>query len=668
MFEKILIANRGEIALRIIRTCRKFGIKTVAIFSEIDSRSVHVREADQAVLLPSSSRSPYLDKDAIINIALRFRCDAIHPGYGFLSENPEFVEMVNSSGIVFIGPPGPVIAMLGDKIAAKSLAENAGIPVVPGHNKAIIDLKEVELVAEKIGYPVLIKPAAGGGGRGMRIVRRKEDIQRFFRESQEEMRKAFGDTRVFLEHYIENPRHIEVQIIADNFGNVVHLGERECSIQRRYQKIIEEAPSPAVNQRLRHKLGEMACAIATEAGYTNAGTVEFILDEHGNFYFMEMNARLQVEHPVTEMVTSLDVVELQLRVAAGERLPLKQEDVYIKGWATEARICAEDPARGFMPSTGMITRYAMPRGKNIRTDSGIEAGSLVTVHYDSMLAKVVGWGKSREESIEALIQALNRSHIEGVITNVDFLNAILNHPAYVKGELSTNFIEEHFKDGKFDINPPLEYLHYMVIASTLVFHNRQNLVRLSLKPMIAKVGHAHEQKKEFFYIVKSEDDIFKVKIVPDSKPNLWKIWIDKEYYEVVTPEFEFYRRRLRLKINGKVQYFRLQYRENFIWAAFSGITRIFEIYNPREWELARYMPKLKKIEPDNALLSPMPGLVVSINVRKGDRVYKGQDLVVLESMKMESGVSSPCDGEIEDIKVQEGQAVETGDILITFKL
>lgn len=668
MFKKILIANRGEIAVRIIKTCKKLRIKTVAVFSEIDSRSVYVREADEAVpLRDSSGIIPYLNKEEIIRIGLELECDGIHPGYGFLSENPEFAEMVTASGMKFIGPPADVIARMGDKIAAKLLAKGVGLPVVPGNDQPIENLEGAKKIAETIGYPILLKPAGGGGGRGMRIVRTNEELPIAFRESQEETRKPFGDKRVFVEQYITDPRHIEVQIIADSFGNVIHLGERECSIQRRYQKIIEEAPSSAVTIELRNKLGEMACALAKEVGYINAGTVEFILDHQGNFYFMEMNTRLQVEHPVTEMVTGFDLVELQLRIADGEPLPLKQENIKIKGWATEARICAEDPSRGFLPSTGMITRYALPMGKNIRTDSGIEAGSLVTVHYDSMLAKIIAWGETREESIKSLIQALNRSHIEGVVTNIDFLNAILNHPDYLKGEISTSFIDEHFKEGRADISPPVKYLHFMAIASTLVYHNRQNLVRLSLKPMIAKVGHAHRRKRGVSYVVQSEGVSFQLRLAPQPQTNRWNIEVDGKDYDVITPKFEFYRRRLKLTINGEVQYFRMQYQGNFIWVAFSGITQIFEIYKPREWELARYMLKKEKVELSNVLVSPMPGLVVGINVKRGDRVYRGQDLIVLESMKMEMGVSSPCDGVVDEIKIKEGQAIEAGDTLITFK-
>jgi len=668
MFSKILIANRGEIAVRIIQTCRKLGIQTVAVFSEIDSRSLHVREADEAVYLgPSPSESSYLVKERIIEAAQKQQCQAIHPGYGFLSENAELAEMAVRAGVVFIGPSPEVIATLGDKIASKKIAEKAGVPVVPGHARPVADPEEAIAIAQKIGYPILLKPAAGGGGRGMRIAHQADQLKPALKAGQEETRKAFADDKMFLERFIVNPRHIEIQIMADNFGKVVYLGERECSIQRRYQKIIEESPSMAVDQKLRRRMGEMACALARAAGYSNAGTVEFILDPAGDFYFLEMNTRLQVEHPVTELVTALDLVELQIKVAAGQPMAFQQEDIANEGWSIEARICAEDAGRNFLPSTGLITRYAAPRGKNVRVDSGIQAGSMVSVYYDSMVAKVISRGATREEARNTLIQALNRYHIEGVTTNIDFANAILNHPAFIEGQLSTAFIEEHFNSGRVKIAPLQEHLEHMAIAATLVYHNRQSLVRKSLKPMAARLGVSHLQESPPQYMVKGEDTFLEIKLAQAGDSLTWTITVDDRDYEVITPDFEFYRRRLKLKINSQYHYFRLQYSGKYFWTAFCGITRTFEIYSPREWQLARHMPEETKKAGENLLLSPMPGLVVEINVQKGERVYRGQDLVVIEAMKMESGVSSPCDGEIEEINVEIGQAVETDDVMIKFK-
>ncbi|MFH0811940.1 MAG: acetyl-CoA carboxylase biotin carboxylase subunit [Pseudomonadota bacterium] len=668
MFKKLLIANRGEIALRIMRTCKQMGIGTVAVFSEADFRSLHVREADEAAFIGSPKpAASYLVKEKMIDVAIKYNCQAIHPGYGFLSENYEFAEMVFKAGLIFIGPSPSVIATMGDKVASKALAIKAGLPVVPGCLQPLSDLKEALTIAEEIGYPVLLKPTAGGGGRGMRVVTRQEELASALKSSREETRKAFGDDKVFLERYIPHPRHVEIQIVADHHGTVIHLGERECSVQRRYQKIIEETPSTAVDNALRSKLGTMACKLAREVGYTNAGTVEFILDREKNVYFMEMNTRLQVEHPVTEMVTFVDIVELQLLIASGKPLTDRKEEVSINRWAIEARICAEDPSRGFFPTTGMITRYTAPRGSHIRVDSGIEDGSLVSIYYDSLLSKVIAWGETREEARKALVHALNGYHIEGLVSNVDFVNAILNHPAFIAGQLSTGFIEEHFENGETKIPPPRELLQRMALVATLVYHNRGNLARSSLKPLVAHVGGTSHEKPWHQYMVKGENDLFEIRLQGEQISRTWTIWVNESRYEVVTPEFEYYRRRLKLKINGETPLFRLQYHGNFIWVAFCGVTRTFEIYSPLEWKLAQYMPKPKKVPVDDVLRCPMPGLVVEIKVNKGERIYRGQELVIIESMKMESGVASICDGEIDEVMVTVGQPVETGDILFTFK-
>ena len=670
MFKKILIANRGEIACRVIESCKRLGIETVAVYSDIDKRSLHVRQADEAVCLGEApSEASYLAMDKIIAAAKARGCEAIHPGYGFLSENGAFAELAAKEGLAFIGPDPDVIRTLGDKISSKEVAEKAGVPVVPGHAEPVQSLEEARTIAETIGYPVLLKPAAGGGGRGMRIVESADELETGLREGQEETRKAFGDDRLFVERFIVQPRHIEIQIIADKHGEVVYLGERECSIQRRYQKVIEEAPSMALSEEQRKRMGEMACSLAREAGYSNAGTVEFILDQSGDFFFLEMNTRLQVEHPVTEYITGIDLVELQLKVASGEQLGLTQSDVTLNGWSMEARICAEDTERNFLPSTGLITRYAAPQGTNIRVDSGVAAGSLISVYYDSMLAKVISYGADREEARLTLAQALNRYHVEGVLTNIDFANSILNHPAYIKGDMTTAFIEEHYESGRAKIEPAQESIDFMAIASTIVYHNRQNLIKKSLIPMVAKMGkaHLHEDIDRFTYMVKVEEKVLEVEVLDQPDEHLWTVGVDGREYEVVTPVFEFYRRRIRLQINGESHYFRQQYEGNFIRTAFRGINRTFEVYSPQEWQVAKYMPEKDDQTNDNALLSPMPGLVVAIQAAKGERVFKGQDLLIIESMKMESGVSSPCDGVIEDIHVTVGQAVETDELMVSFQ-
>lgn len=668
MFGKILIANRGEIALRILRTCRRLGIRTVCVFSEPDARSLHVRQADEAFPLGgTTSADSYLAQEKLLSAALATGCQAIHPGYGFLSENPGFAQKVSEAGLVFIGPPPAVISLLGDKVAAKRLAQKAGVPTVSGLSNALSTLEEALEAAEKTGYPVLLKALGGGGGRGMRIVRGPEHMAEALSACQEEASKAFGDKRIFLERYVARSRHVEVQILADGTGTVLHLGERECSIQRRHQKIIEETPSPGTPETLRSQMTAAACDLARAAGYVNAGTVEFLLAPDGCFYFLEMNTRLQVEHGITELVTGIDLVEWQIRIAAGEPLPWRQEHLSFSGWAIEARICAENPAKSFAPSTGMVRRYAAPRGKHIRVDSGIEAGSTVSMYYDSMLAKIMTWGEDRESARQRLVEALNGTHIEGVATNVHFVNRILNHPAFVRGDLSTDFLAEHFQGDRSDSPPPQQHLDFLTIAATLVYHNRRVLVRSSLKPMVSRIGSPPEAPATQTYYVKTEQERFRVTLRQSTEPRRWTVELDGRLYDVRTPEFEFYRRRLKLEIDGKPHRFILYYHEEFIGAAFSGIERVFKIYSPLEWQLASHMPAQEAASDEHVLYCPMPGLVVQVCVAPGERVYQGQRLFVLESMKMESGVASPCDAVVAEILVRENQPVETGDLLVRFK-
>ena len=668
MFNKILIANRGEIAVRIIRTCNRLGIKSVVVYSEVDFRAPYVQAADESCLIgPAKAQDSFLNPEKIIRAAFAHGCEAIHPGYGFLSENASFARLAEEEGLVFIGPPPEAIALLGDKVASKALAVKTGVPVVPGRETPVETLEEAQAACEEIGFPVLLKPAAGGGGRGMRIVMNRDELPSALDACRNETLKSFGDDRVFVERFVVRPRHIEIQIMGDRFGNVIHLGERECSIQRRYQKVIEETPSVALDGELHEKMGTTACDLAKAAGYTGAGTVEFILDGQKNYYFLEMNTRLQVEHPVTEMVTGLDLVELQIRVAAGEPLALTQDQVTVNGWAIEARICAEDPARGFLPTTGMITRYAQPQGKNVRVDSGIDAGSAVTIHYDSLLAKVAAWGADREDARKTLIRALNGYHIEGVITNVDFANSVLAHPAFVSGALSTDFIEEHYVDGQSRIAPSKENLNYMAIAALLVYHTRRSQVRDSLKPMITCVGGLDSFCVALEYVVRANQDIFRISLNTSEDPRTWNINVNGKTYRTVAPDFEYYRRRLKLQIDGVSHMFRLQYQENHIRAFFSGIVRTFEIYTPLEWSVAHFMLSDVRTSQENALRCPMPGLITAVSVQEGAIVRKGQELIRMESMKMESSVASPRDGEIDKIMIRPGQAVETDEALITFK-
>ncbi|MFZ0242234.1 MAG: biotin/lipoyl-containing protein, partial [Desulfobacterales bacterium] len=536
-----------------------------------------------------------------------------------------------------------------------------------GYTDALKNEDDALAAAESIGYPVLLKPAAGGGGKGMRIVRAPAEMTAALAASRQETSKAFGDDRIFMERYIDQPRHVEIQIMADTFGHILHLGERECSIQRRYQKIIEESPSPAVSTALRQRMGRAACDLARQAGYANAGTVEFVLDARGDFYFLEMNTRLQVEHPVTELVTGLDIVELQLRIAAGEPLGFDQGGVTVSGWAMEARICAEDPDRGFIPSTGMITRYAEPRGSAIRVDSGVHIGSSIGVYYDSMLAKVICHGRDREEARMRLVEALNGYHIEGVVTNIDFANSILSHPEFTAGKLTTGFIERHFDSSRPKTLPDRRAFELAALTAALIYHVRMVAVQESLRPMVSRIGGEKTVVKEHRYTVRTGNEVLDVQLEGVTAGRRWTIRVGANAYAVETPAFEFYRRRLNLTIDGRVHRFRLRLEQSFIFVAFSGITRVFEIYTPREWELMRYMPARAERPADNVLLCPMPGLVVAVPVKQGEHVFRGQSLVVLESMKMESDVASPVDGVVAEVLGIVGEAVEAGDVLIRFQ-
>ncbi|MCI5208013.1 MAG: acetyl-CoA carboxylase biotin carboxylase subunit, partial [Candidatus Electrothrix sp. ATG2] len=453
MFTKILIANRGEIACRIIRTVRAMGIRTVAVFSDADRSALHVRMADEAVHIGASAPTEsYLDVEKIITACKSTGAEAVHPGYGFLSENDTFCQRLGEEGIAFIGPPVKAITSMGDKITSKQIAEQAGVNTIPGYDGILEDADQAVEKAAEIGYPVMLKATAGGGGKGMRIARNEQECRDGFERAAGEARSSFGDDRILIEKYIEQPRHIEIQVMADQHGNVVYLGERECSLQRRHQKVIEEAPSPFLTPETRRQMGEQAVMLAQAVNYTSAGTVECIVDQEQNFYFLEMNTRLQVEHPVTEMVTGYDLVELMIRVAAGEPLPMQQEDIKLKGWAVECRVYAEDPVRDFFPSTGRVTVYQPPYEdmSTVRLDSGIVEGSEISVYYDPMISKLVTWAQDREEAIAAMQEALDEYVIRGLSTNMNFLSALLAHPRFQKGDLATGFIEEEFPQGFCD--------------------------------------------------------------------------------------------------------------------------------------------------------------------------------------------------------------------------
>lgn len=444
MIKKVLIANRGEIAVRIIRACREMGIETVAVYSEADKEALHAKLADEAVCIgPASSSESYLSMDRIISATIITGADAIHPGFGFLSENSKFAELCEQCNITFIGPDSKVIAKLGNKQEARNTMVSAGVPVIPGSTEAIYDSRTGAQAAQKIGYPVIVKAALGGGGKGMRVANTPEEFEHSFQTAQKETQMAFGDNTMYIEHFVQRPRHIEFQILADKYGNVVHLGERDCSIQRNHQKMIEESPSAALSEELRKKMGEAAVKAAKAAGYQNAGTIEFLLEKNGNFYFMEMNTRIQVEHPVTEWVTGIDLIKEQIRIASGRKLPFTQEDIKLNGHAIECRINAENPAKGFRPSPGTITDMYLPGGKGIRVDSAIYSGYTIPPYYDSMVAKLIVWAKNRREAVQKMQSALGEVIIEGIDTNVDYQYEILNRPDYLSGDIDIEFIAEN---------------------------------------------------------------------------------------------------------------------------------------------------------------------------------------------------------------------------------
>lgn len=468
MFDKVLIANRGEIALRVIRACRELGVRTVAVYSEADAQAPHVREADEAVLVgPAPSSESYLKGDAIIAAALRTGAQAIHPGYGFLSEREWFARAVREAGLVWIGPPAEAIAAMGSKTAARELAISAGTPVVPGTTTALRDASEAAEVADGMGYPVLLKAAAGGGGKGMRVVHKREELADALASAQREAKNAFGDDAVYVEKYIVGPRHVEIQVLGDQHGNMLHLGERECSVQRRHQKMIEEAPSVAVSPELRARMGAAAVAAAKAAGYTNAGTCEFLLDAKGDFYFLEMNTRIQVEHPVTELVMGIDLVQWQIRIAAGEKLPFTQEQLSPKGWAIECRITSEDPANGFLPSTGRVQYLHVPSGPGVRWDSGIETGSTISLFYDPMLAKLIVWAATREAAIERMHRALLELTIEGVDTSRDFHLRVMEDADFRAGDIEIQWLERRLPS-LLNVNPPADGVRIAAIAAALL--------------------------------------------------------------------------------------------------------------------------------------------------------------------------------------------------------
>jgi propionyl-CoA carboxylase alpha chain len=661
MFRKILIANRGEIACRVIRTARRMGIETVAIYSDADRHALHVRTADQAVHIgPSPAAQSYLQIERIVAACQSTGAEAVHPGYGFLSERTAFAAALEQAGIAFIGPGPEAIDAMGDKITSKLLAQKAGVSTVPGHTDIIEGPDHAVAIARDIGYPVMLKATAGGGGKGMRVVASDAECRDGFQRATSEAQAAFGDGRVFAEKFIEEPRHIEIQVMADSFGNTIYLGERECSIQRRHQKVIEESPSPFLDEKTRRAMGEQAVALAKAVKYRSAGTVEFIVDARRNFYFLEMNTRLQVEHPVTEMVTGVDLVELMIRVAAGEKLPIAQKDVKLNGWALEARVYAEDPFRNFMPSIGRLTRYKPPlHTPHVRVDTGIEEGSEVSVYYDPMIAKLVTYGADRDEAIERMNDALDAYYIRGVSHNISFLNALMAHPRFRAGRLSTNFIAEEYPNGFHAADVPHEDPALPVVLAAVV-HRRfmDRAARLSGQLP------SHERRVGADFTVIINGGHHAVRVLPIEGG--YEVHVGTEIYPVVTAwqmgqpliKAEVRDRRVCAQIDRVGLRYRLSHRGSQVDAL---------VVAPRTAELSRHM--LAKQTPDLSrfLLSPMPGLLKRLAVKPGDEIKAGEELAVVEAMKMENSLRAARDGRVAQVLAAQGQSLAVDQPILAFE-
>jgi propionyl-CoA carboxylase alpha chain len=661
MFHKILIANRGEIACRIIRTARRMGITTVAVYSEADTEAMHVRMADEAVPIgPAPSAESYLKIERIVEACQTTGAEAVHPGYGFLSENPTFARALAEAGVTFIGPGPEAIAAMGDKIESKKLARASGVSSVPGHLAVIPDADSAVAVARDIGYPVMIKASAGGGGKGMRIAASDEETREGFRSAASEAKSSFADDRIFIEKYIEEPRHIEIQVLGDSFGNLVYLGERECSIQRRHQKVIEEAPSPFLDLQTRKAMGEQAVALARAVDYRSAGTVEFIVDRERNFYFLEMNTRLQVEHPVTELVTGLDLVELMIRIAAGEPLSFEQKDVRLEGWAIEARIYAEDPRRNFLPSTGRLIRYLPPAGEGLRLDTGVLEGAEISVYYDPMIAKLVASGPDRNTAIERLRGALDRFYVAGVQHNIPFLAAVVGKPQFSKGVLSTNFIAEQFPGG---FAPPSGFVEpdRIILLAAALAHRRVREREAAIDGQLAGA-----------YTEIAERSI----VLLDGRPYPVSLRPEEGAYRVESEAgsccaaTDWQRGEVLLHIlmgdrRATVQIDRLT------GAAFrlvhEGVIRRAQVLPPRAAELLALMPEKQASDTSRLLLSPMPGLLSSVTVSQGQEVKAGEPLAIVEAMKMENVLRAERDGRIARIRANPGDSLAVDQVILEFE-
>jgi len=655
---KLLIANRGEIAVRIIRTARKLGIRTVAVFSEVDEDSLHIPMADEAYCIGHSSLlDTYLNIDKILSVALETQCDAIHPGYGFLSENARFVEACKSAGILFIGPGVRAMQVMGNKIEAREFVSSAGIPVTRGLTG---DAAYISRNIDEVGFPVLVKAAAGGGGKGMRIVRQREELMEALESTAREAASYFADGTVYVEKYIENPRHIEFQILGDQHGNIVHLFERECSIQRRYQKIIEEAPSPTLTPEIRGKMGQAAVAIGKAIGYTSAGTIEFLVDSSLDFYFLEMNTRIQVEHPVTELTTGIDIVEEQLHIACGEPLRLRQEDIHQNGHAIECRIYAEDPENQFLPSPGRMNLYHEPSGKHIRVDSGIAGNPVIQSFFDPMISKLIVWGVDRESARRKMIEAIHHYVIHGIRNNLSYLLAILQHKEFIGNDLSTRYCDEHTEELVQMIDTIKTSTDPLITVLPCILGSMQHETEAGAS-VWARIGY---WRNLMLLRVKTGDQIHEVQVEKYTKHEMLT-WYKGVNYTVGYHLFP----------GGKTE-FSINGNHYLAWISKPEAGKILVSYKGMTYETTRLdlLPAAPEFQGSESateggsgkIVSPMPGKVIRIAVEEGQEVDKGDLLLIVEAMKMENNILSPCPGTISRINVNLGDLVDGNTRLVEF--
>ena len=667
MFQKILIANRGEIACRVIKTARKMGIKTVAVYSDADRNALHVSMADEAVHIgPAPANQSYIVIDKIMDAIAKTGAQAVHPGYGFLSENMNFAAALEKAGVVFVGPPSPAIEAMGDKITSKKIAQEAGVSTVPGYMGLIADADEAVKISGQVGYPVMIKASAGGGGKGMRIAWNDQEAREGFQSSKNEAAASFGDDRIFIEKFVTQPRHIEIQVLADKHGNCVYLHERECSIQRRNQKVIEEAPSPFLDEATRKAMGEQACALAKAVGYTSAGTVEFIVDGNRNFYFLEMNTRLQVEHPVTELITGVDLVEQMIRVANGEPLPFKQEDLKINGWAMESRLYAEDPYRNFLPSIGRLTRYRPPvegkteRGGIVRNDTGVYEGGEISMYYDPMIAKLCTWAPTRAEAINEMRLALDTFEVEGIGHNLPFVGAVMDHPRFQSGNITTAFIAEEYPEGFQGATLDGDILAQ--VAASAAAMNRVAEIR---RTKVSGTMDNHERRVGDDWVVTLQGVEHVVKVAAD--PAGSTVSFADGSTRRVTSDWTPGRPLARMMVDGTPLVMKVGKISGGFRLRLRGADLKVHVRTPRQAELAKLM--LEKLPPDTSkfLLCPMPGLVTKIMVEVGDEVQEGQALATVEAMKMENILKAERKGVVKAVKASAGASLKVDEVIMEFE-